>query len=1044
MINQIVRSSIRHPTVVFLGSALLAVLGVLAVRDMPVDALPDLSDVQVIIKTSYPGQSPQVIEDQITYPLANTMLSVPKAQTVRGYSFLGDSYVYVIFEDGVDPYWARSRVQEYLGQATQRLPVGITPELGPDATGIGWIYQYALADPTGNHDLAELRSIQDWFLRYELQAVPGVAEVATIGGMVKQYQVIVHPNQLQALGLTLGHIRQALLDANQETSGSVVEMGESEYMVRATGYLQSLEDVALTPVGLSPSGTAVLLRDIAQVRLGPTMRRGVAELDGQGEVVGGIIVMRTGENAREVIRGVRKKLEELTPGLPEGVEIIPVYDRSDLINRVIDNLRKKLLMEMLTVLFICALFLFHMRSALILAITLPLGLLASFVIMRVQGINANVMSLGGLAIAIGAMVDAAIVMIENAHRHLEKAQAGARERWEIIARAASEVCPALFCSLLIIALSFLPVFALEAQEGRLFTPLAYTKTYAMVASAILTITLVPVLMGFLIRGRLQARARNPLNRMLGHGYQKVLAGVLKAPYTIILLTVLVVAAGWWPLQKIGSEFMPPLEEGDLFYMPTTHPGISIDKARELLQQTNRLIGTVPEVHRTFGKVGRAETATDPAPLTMIETVVQLHPQEQWRPGMTIEKIRDELQQRLDLPGVANAWVMPIKARVDMLSTGLKTPVGIKVSGPELSTIEQIGQQLEDVLEKVPGTLSAYSERPTRGNYLNIEIDRARAARHGLNIRDIQDIVSTAIGGMTVTYTVEGRERYPVNLRYPQHIRDSLEQIKLLPLLTPLGARIPLSEVADVRIVNGPAIIKSENARLSGWTYIDIDDRDLGSYVADAQQAVAAAVEMPPGYTLQWSGQYEHMLRAEQRLGTLALVVLLIIIALLYVNFRRPAEIGIILATLPIAAIGGLWLMHFLDYRFSVATSVGFIVLAGVAIEIGVVMMLYLNQALQAHRKQAEEDGRMLDRDGLRQAIMAGAGRRLRPILMTVLTVVVGLLPIMLIDGAGSDVMRRIAAPMIGGMISTTVLVLAVIPSLFLLWQTRTLEKRARP
>ncbi len=1039
MIAALIRWSITNRVLVLVVTALLVAWGIWAVRTTPVDALPDLSDVQVIIKTSYPGQAPQVVEDQVTYPLTTAMLSVPKALTVRGYSFFGDSYVYVLFEDGTDLYWARSRVLEYLSQVAPRLPDAARPALGPDATGVGWVYEYALVDRSGRHDLAELRSLQDWFLKYELQTVPGVAEVATVGGMVRQYQVVVDPDKLRAFGIPLSKLKMAIQAGNQETGGSVIEMGEAEYMVRATGYIQGLEDLRAIPLGVNAEGTPLLLSDVAEIRLGPQMRRGIADLDGEGEVVGGIVVMRWGGNAPTTIEGVKARLAELERSLPDGVEIVTTYDRSDLIQRAVDTLERKLIEEFLVVALVCAVFLFHLRSSAVVILSLPVGILVAFIVMRMQGINANIMSLGGIAIAIGTMVDGAIVMIENVHKHIEKEPLTDDNRWRIMRDAATEVGPPLFLSLLIITLSFLPVFTLEAQEGRLFAPLAFTKTYAMAAAAALSVTLVPVLMGYFIRGRVIPEHRNPVNRGLVALYRPVIDIVIRFPRQVLLLAAVVLVVALWPATRLGSEFMPPLDEGDLMYMPTTYPGVSIDKARELLQNTDKLIKTVPEVKRVFGKIGRADTATDPAPLTMIETVVQLKPRDEWREGMTPEGLRDELNRIVQMPGLTNAWVMPIKTRIDMLATGIKTPVGIKVAGPDLAVIESIGRDLERVLADVDGTASVYSERVAGGRYVDVDIDRTRASRFGLNIADVQDVVRSAVGGMNVTQTVEGLERYPVNVRYPQRVRDSVEQLKRLPIVTSEGARIALADVADVRIVDGPPAIKSENARPNGWTYVDIAGRDLGSYVAEAQRVVAESVELPAGYSLAWSGQYEYMVRAKERLAVVGPVTLAIIVLLLYLNFGRFAEVAIIIGTLPMALVGGLWLLFWLGYDLSVAVGVGFIALAGVAVEIGVVMLVYLNLAIRRHQAEAERQGRRVGIEDIRQAVIDGALMRVRPIMMTVGSIIVGLLPIMLGGGTGAEVMRRIAAPMVGGMLSATALTLVVIPALFLVWRGRHLE-----
>ncbi len=1040
MIEKIIDWSIDNRFMVVMLTFILVGLGIYAIKQTPLDALPDLSDVQVIIKTSYPGQAPQVVEDQVTYPLTTAMLSVPKATNVRGYSFFGDSYVYVIFEDGTDLYWARSRVLEYLSQVTAKLPPSAKPELGPDATGVGWVYQYALVDRSGGHDLSQLRSIQDWFLKYELQTVPGVSEVVTVGGMVKQYQVVLDPNSLRAYNLPLAKVRQAIQRGNQETGGSVIEMAEAEYMVRATGYIDELDDLRHIPLGVNEQGTPILLKDVAQIRLGPQLRRGVAELDGEGEVVGGIIVMRYGENALTTINLAKEKLAELSRSLPDGVEIIETYDRSDLIKRAVSNLNGKLIEEFIVVALVCAVFLFHLRSALVIVLSLPVGILVAFIVMERMGINANIMSLGGIAIAIGAMVDAAIVMIENVHKHMEKTEVTNENRWQIIREASKEVGPPLFFSLLIITLSFLPVFTLEAQEGRMFAPLAYTKTFAMAAAAGLSVTLVPVLMGYFIRGHVIPEHKNPVNRVLIAGYRPFINAVLHAPKTVLAVTLLLVLIGLWPLGQLGSEFMPDLDEGDLLYMPSTFPAISIGKAQQLLQQTNKLIKTVPEVKRVFGKVGRAETATDPAPLTMIETTILLKPRSEWREGMTMDKLKKELNELVQFPGLTNAWVMPIKNRIDMLATGIKTPVGIKVAGPDLTVIEEIGKQIEQVLNDVPGTVSVYAERVAGGRYVTVDIKRREAARFALNIADIQEVVKTALGGMRVAMTVEGLERYPINVRYPRDVRDSLEKLRNLPVVTPAGARIPLSEVADIRIDSGPGMIKTENARLNGWIYIDIEGRDLGSYVQDAQQTVIEKIKLPPGYSISWSGQYEFMVRAVQRMTTVVPITLAIIVLLLYMSFRNLTEVAIIMGTLPLALVGGIWLLYLLDYNMSVAVGVGFIALSGVAVEIGVIMLVYLNQAFEQHRKQAERTGVELTVAEVRSAVIDGALLRVRPIMMTVAAIIAGLLPIMLGGGTGSEVMRRIAAPMVGGMVSATVLTLVVIPAVFLLWKSSGLKK----
>jgi Cu(I)/Ag(I) efflux system membrane protein CusA/SilA len=1041
MIKALINWSLQNRFMVILLTVIVTGWGIHAVKNIPLDAIPDLSDVQVIIKTTYPGQAPQVVEDQVTYPLTTAMLSVPKAVTVRGYSFFGDSYVYIIFEDGTDPYWARSRVLEYLSQVSSKLPIEARPELGPDATGVGWVYEYALVDRSGRHDLSQLRSLQDWFLKYELQTLHGVSEVATIGGMVKQYQVVLDPDKLRAYGLPLARVRQAIQRGNQEAGGSVIEMAEAEYMVRATGYVDELDDLRHIPLGVNERGTPILLDDVAEIRLGPQLRRGIAELDGEGEVVGGVIVMRFGENALRTIEGVKQKLAELAKGLPDGVEIIETYDRSALIERAVNNLSGKLLEEFVVVALVCALFLFHLRSALVIILSLPVGILIAFIIMERMGINANIMSLGGIAIAIGAMVDAAIVMIENVHKHMESTEVTDENRWDIMREAAMEVGPPLFFSLLIITLSFLPVFTLEAQEGRLFAPLAYTKTFAMAGAAILSITLVPVLMGYFIRGHITPERKNPINRILVAGYRPFIQLILKAPGTVLGMALLVVVIGLWPLSQLGSEFMPDLDEGDLLYMPSTFPAISIGKAQELLQQTDKLIRTVPEVKRVFGKIGRAETATDPAPLTMVETTIQLKPRDEWRPGMTVEKLKHELNSRVQIPGLTNAWVMPIKNRIDMLATGIKTPVGIKVAGPDLDEIQVIGRRIEEVLKPVPGTASVYSERVAGGRYVTVDIDRQAAARFALNIADVQEVVRTALGGMRVAQTVEGLERYPINIRYPRDVRDSLEKLRNLPIVTPSGARIPLAEVAELRIDPGPGLIKTENARLNGWIYVDIEGRDIGSYVIEAQRVVSEQVRLPAGYSIAWSGQYEYMVRAKERLLLLVPVTLVIIMLLLYLNFSKLSEVLIIMGTLPMALVGGFWLLYLLGYNLSVAVGVGFIALAGVAVEIGVVMLVYLNLALQHQQQAADHAQRAMTTADVRNAVIEGALLRVRPIMMTVAAIIAGLLPIMLGSGTGSEVMRRIAAPMVGGMVSATLLTLVVIPAVFLIWKQQGIRSR---
>ncbi|STY78839.1 Cation efflux system protein cusA [Legionella wadsworthii] len=1041
MIAGIIRWSINNRFLILLTMALILLSSSFIIKNTPVDAIPDLSDVQVIIKTDYPGQAPQVVEDQVTYPLTTAMLTVPGAITVRGESGFGVSYVYIIFKDGTDLYWARSRVLEYLSQITNRLPPSAQMALGPDATGVGWVYEYALVDKTGQHDLAQLTSFQNWFLKYELQKVPGVSEVATAGGMVKQYQIILEPNRLRAFGLTLEQVKKAIQEGNKEAGGSSIEMGEAEYMLRAKGYIQSIKDIETIPVGLGKKGIPILLKDVAFVQLGPQMRRGLTELNGEGEVVGGIIVMRQGQNAMNTIAEVKKKLSQLKSSLPKGVELITTYDRSSLIMRAIHTLYDKLIEEFIVVSLICIVFLFHFRSSLIIIVSLPIGILIAFAVMYLQGINANIMSLGGIAIAIGAMVDAAIVMIENAHKHLEhQSIVDNRTRWQIIEQAALEVGPPLFFSLLIITFSFLPVFSLQAQEGRMFSPLAYTKTYAMAASAFLSITLVPVLMGYLIRGKIRKEEENPLNRFLAAIYRPAIHAVLTRPKTILVIAFVVLLIGFWPINRLGGEFMPDLDEGDLLYMPTTFPGVSVGKAQEILQQTDKLIRTAPEVDTVFGKIGRAETATDPAPLSMVETTIQFKPKTAWRPGMTLEKIKEELKTRLQLPGLSNAWVMPIRTRIDMLATGIKTPVGIKVAGPDLNTLQTLGEQIERILKTVPGTASVFAERVSASRYVTIDINRLKAARYGLNIAEIQELIETAVGGLNVSQTVEGRERYPVNLRYPREIRDSLQKLRELPIVTATGATIPLNEIARVDITEGPDMIRSENARLNGWVYVDITGRDLTSYVDEAKQILGEKLKLPAGYSLSWSGQYEYLERAKERLQVVAPVTLFIIALLLYLNFRRLAEVLIILATLPFALIGGIWLLYLLGYHLSVAVGVGFIALAGVATETAVVMLVFLNHALLRYEALAAQEQRKLNIKDLHDAVIEGALLRLRPKLMTVFAIIGGLLPIMFFGGTGSEVMRRIAAPMIGGMMSATILTLILIPAVYLLWQERRLSK----
>ncbi|PLK50640.1 efflux RND transporter permease subunit [Uliginosibacterium sp. TH139] len=1038
MIAKLIRWSISNRFLVLLATVMLTAWGLYAALRTPLDALPDLSDVQVIIRTSYPGQAPQIVENQVTYPLTTTMLSVPGAKTVRGFSFFGDSFVYVLFEDGTDLYWARSRVLEYLNQVQSRLPPSAKTALGPDATGVGWIYSYALVDKSGKHDLAQLRSLQDWFLKYELKTVPNVAEVASVGGMVKQYQIVLNPDRLRAYGLSHQMVIDAIGRANQETGGSVLELGEAEYMVRASGYLQTLDDFRKIPLLAEASGVSVRLGDVATVQIGPEMRRGIAELDGEGEVAGGVVVLRSGKNALEAIHAVKAKLESLKSSLPEGVEIVPTYDRGDLIERAVDNLSHKLLEEFIVVALVCFIFLFHLRSSLVAIISLPLGILMAFIVMRWQGVNANIMSLGGIAIAIGAMVDAAVVMIENAHKHLEKwkhAHPGAEPRgeahWQIIAEAAAEVGPALFFSLLIITLSFIPVFTLEAQEGRLFSPLAFTKTYAMGSAALLAVTLIPVLMGYLIRGKIPDEHSNPLNRLLIALYRPLLDGVLAWPKATLAGALVLLALSLWPLQHIGGEFMPPMDEGDLLYMPTALPMLSAGKASELLQQTDRLIRTVPEVARVFGKAGRAETATDPAPIEMFETTIQFKPKSEWRPGMTTEKLIEELDRIVKVPGLANIWVPPIRNRIDMLATGIKSPVGIKVGGASLAEIERLTTQIERVVKEVPGVSSALAERLTGGRYIDVNIDRDAAARFGMNIADVQSVVSAAIGGENVGETIEGLARYPINVRYPRELRDSVQKLRELPIVGPRAQRLSLGDVAQIRISDGPPMLKSENARLSGWVYVDIRGRDLARTVHDMQQAVSAQVKMPAGYSLAWSGQFEYMERAAAKMKIVVPFTLMIIFLLLYLTFRRVDEALLIMATLPFALVGGIWLLWLLGYNLSVAGAVGFIALAGVSAEFGVIMLLYLKHAWEERLEKG-----LSDREALLDAIREGAVLRVRPKAMTVAVILAGLLPIMWGGGTGSEVMQRIAAPMVGGMITAPLLSMFLVPAAYLLMRRR--------
>ena len=1031
MIAAVIRWSLRNRLLVLLASLIMAAWGVWSIQQAPLDALPDLSDTQVIIRVSYPGKAPQIVEDQVTYPLTTTMLSVPGAKTVRGFSMFGDAYVYVLFDDGTDPYWARSRVLEYLSQIQSSLPPEAKASLGPDATGVGWVFEYVLTDKSGQHSLGDLRAIQDWILKYELKTVPDVSEVASVGGMVKEYQVILNPDRLRALNVTHEQVISAIQSANQEGGGSVLELGEAEYMVRTTGYLKSIDDFKQVVIA-ARDGVPVLLSDVASVRRGPAIRRGVAELNGEGEVAGGIIIMRSGKNALTTINAVKAKLAEVQKSLPAGVEIVPVYDRSQLIKNSVETLTHKLIEEFIVVAVVCSLFLFHFRSALVAMITLPLGILGAFIVMHYQGVSANMMSLGGIAIAIGAMVDAAIVMIENMHKVLEQwryehpeRQPSSADYWQIALHAASEVGPALFCSLLIITLSFIPVFTLEAQEGKMFSPLAFTKTWSMAVAAGLGITLVPVLMGYFIRGKIPDEAANPLNRWLIRAYEPLLDKVLQWPKATLAAAGLLLVATLWPLAQLGSEFLPQIDEGDLLYMPSTLPGISSREAARLLQQTDRLIKTIPEVQSVFGKAGRAESATDPAPLTMLETTIQFKPKSEWRPGMTMDKLIGELDSAVKVPGIANVWVPPIRNRLDMLATGIKSPVGIKVNGNNLAEIEKTAEEIERIVRHVPGVTSALAERLDGGRYIDIAIDRLKAARYGVSVKELQSVVASVVGGDNIGETIEGRERYPINVRYPREMRDSLQKLRDLPVVTSSGAQVTLAELADIAITDGPPMLKSENARLSDWIYVDIRGRDLKSAVDEMQREVSKQVRLPDGISLTWSGQYEYLERATAKLKIVLPFTLMIIFILLYVTFGRVKDALLIMGTLPFSLIGGVWLLWLLGYNLSVAAAVGFIALAGVAAEFGVIMVLYLNQALAKRR------GELNDRT-LNEAIHEGAVLRVRPKVMTVATIMAGLLPIMWGGGTGSEVMQRIAAPMIGGMISAPVLSMLVIPAVYLL------------
>lgn len=1033
MIAQLIRWSANNRLLVLLATLMVVAWGVFAMLRTPLDAIPDLSDTQVIIRTQWAGQAPQIVENQLTYPLTTTMLSVPGVKTVRGYSFFGDSFVYILFNDGTDQYWARSRVLEYLSQISSKLPKGANPSLGPDATGVGWVYEYALVDRSGKHDLGELRALQDWFLKFELKTIPGVSEVATLGGMVRQYQVQVDPDKLRNYRIPLSKVVSAIQSANQETGGAVIETGEAEYMVRAHGYLESLDDFRNIPLMVSSSGTPILLSDVARIQIGPELRRGVSELNGEGEVTGGVIVMRAGQNALEVIDGVKAKLEVLKKSLPEGVEVVTTYDRSQLIKRAVDNLTHKLIEEFIVVALVCAVFLWHFRSALVAIVALPVGVLVSFIVMYYQGVNANIMSLGGIAIAIGAMVDAAIVMIENAHRQLESfkehhGEPNNTQRVKVIIDAASEVGPALFFSLLIITLSFIPVFTLEAQEGKLFAPLAFTKTYAMAAAAGLSVTLIPVLMTIFIRGHIRPEHNNPLNRWLIAIYKPLLSKVLHYPKVTLAVAFLVVLVTLYPLGKLGSEFMPPLDEGDLLYMPTALPGLAVSKASEILKLSDRLIKTVPEVKSVFGKTGRAESATDPAPLEMLETTIQFKPRDEWRAGMTPEKLVEELDARLKIPGMANVWVQPIRNRIDMLSTGIKSPVGIKIGGADLDTLEKIGQEVERLIKKVPGASSVIAERVTGGRYIDIKIDRLKTARYGLNIEDVQSLVSTAIGGNNIGEKIEGLARFPINVRFPRELRDSVEKLKSLPIITEQGATVPLGEVATVQVTDGPPMIKSENARPNVWVYVDIHDRDLGGFVKDAKAMLDKELQLPAGYSLTWSGQFEYFERAAKRLSYVVPMTIGIIFILLFLSFKRMTPALLILGSLPFALVGAVWFLYFLGYNFSIASGVGMIALSGLAAEFGIIMLVYLDDAIERYRVA----GKLNNKEDLYAALIEGAALRVRPKAMTVAVILAGLIPILIGTGTGSEAMSRIAAPMVGGMLTAPLLSLFVLPAAYML------------
>ncbi|MCB9719712.1 MAG: efflux RND transporter permease subunit [Candidatus Omnitrophica bacterium] len=1033
MFDKLIESSVKNRMIVLILTAIIFIFGINAMRTIPLDAIPDLSDVQVIIYTKYPGQAPQVVEDQVTYPLTTTMLSVPNAKVVRGYSFFGFSFVYIIFEDGTDMYWARSRVLEYLSFVSGQLPEAVTPTLGPDATGVGWVYQYVLKSK--NHDLSELRSIQDWFIRYELSSVPGVSEVASIGGFVKQYQVDIDPNKLLAYNIPIKKVHMAIKRSNNDVGGRLIEMAETEFMVRGLGYYKNLDDIRNTVVGADENGTPIFVKDIGYVHTGPEIRRGLGEMDGEGEVVGGVVIMRYGENALKTIENVKKKLEAIKPGLPEGVTIEPVYDRSGLINRSIDTLKNTLIIEIIIVTLVCIIFLLHFPSSMVAVFTLPVGILISFIIMNAKGVNANIMSLGGIAIAIGVMVDAAVVLVENFHKYLQKKKDG-EDHWELVIKSSKEVGPALAFALVIITVSFIPIFALTGQEGRLFKPLGYTWVFALGASSLIAVTVIPILIGYFVRGKIKPEEENPVVKREIAVYKPLMGFVLKRKWTALIVAVLISIISILPYQKLGSEFMPPLYEGDLLYMPTTLPGISVTKAKEILQQTDKIIKTFPEVHHVFGKVGRAETATDPSPLSMIESTIQLKPESEWRKGMTVKKLINELDKAINFPGVTNAWTMPIKTRVDMLSTGIKTPVGIKVMGSDLGVLQSLGKQIEATVRKVPGTLSVYSERVVGGNYLDIDIDRLAAARYGLTVGDVQDIIKTAIGGMNITTTVEGLERYPVNIRYARELRSDIESLKRVLVPTPRNEQVPLGQLANIQVKKGPPAIKSENARLNAWIYVDLTTSDVGSYVERAKKSVAENIEFPSGYSIVWSGQYEYMERANKRLAVAVPLTLAIIFLLLYFYFKNFKESLIVMASLPFALVGGIWYIYALKFNLSVAVGVGFIALFGLAAETGMVMLVYLKLVYEERLKK----GQIKTVEDVTQAVIDGAVLRVRAVSMTVGTTMIGLLPVMFIKGAGSQVMQRIAAPMIGGLVTSTILTLVVIPVIFAIWKGRAFKR----